>query len=494
MTYDEVLERIYRMRRFGWKLGLERIDALLDFLGRPERGFPAIQVGGSNGKGSVVAALDSILRSAGYRVGRYTSPHLFDFRERITVNGTPISKREVVAFYRRVAPFIRERSEGGDNITFFELATGLAFEYFACRRVDVAVVEVGLGGRYDATSILQRVMVTVLCSICREHRDVLGESLGKIAAEKSALIRKGTVVLCARQRRRAARVIDARAKRQRAAVRLFGRDFTVRPARLGPDGSLFDFRMGETHLEGLEFPLAGEHQLENAALAVAACRELPGFRIRAADIRTGLRRTNWPGRLEVVGKKPLVVVDTACNPSALRASLAFAGRAWPDKKKRVVFALLKDKDLAGMARLLARQAKAVYVVPAGEGRGREPSSICRTLRRTGLACHSFSRAAAGLRRAKKEAGAEEMVLVTGSLFLVAEVMRSINKRRKKKEVRSKKGEKSVLSLVAGRSSLVPVDAPATRDPSTRGVCPEKATAHRRASSGRSRGKRKKEKG
>jgi len=291
--------------------GLERIEGLLDALGRPEQRYRLVQVGGTNGKGSVSAMLAAILRSAGHRVGLYTSPHLVSFRERIRVDGEPISEDGVVDGVEALGTLVARF-----DATTFEATTALALDHFAREAVDVAVLEVGLGGRLDATTV-GTPEVAVIARIDLDHQAVLGSTLGAITAEKAAIIRGG-VAVCAAQDPEAERVIVARAAAVGVPLLLEGRDLSVSVARRGPDGQQLDCAGPGWSLAGLELAMPGSFQPSNALLAVTAARALGAG---DAAIRAGLARAWWPGRFQILRRDEsgLLVLDGAHNPAGARA-------------------------------------------------------------------------------------------------------------------------------------------------------------------------------
>ena len=313
MTYAEAVARLQSLRggeHAGMRQGLERIEGLLDALGRPEQRYRLVQVGGTNGKGSVSAMLAAILKSAGHRVGLYTSPHLVSFRERIRVDGQPIAEDGVVDGVDALGTLIARF-----DATTFEATTALALDHFAREAVDVAVLEVGLGGRLDATTV-GTPEVAVIARIDLDHQAVLGATLEAIAAEKAAIIRGGVAVSAA-QAPEAERVIVARAAAAGVPLLLEGRDLSVSVERRGPDGQRLACAGPEWSLAGLELAMPGSFQPSNALLAVTAAREVGAG---DAAIRDGLARAWWPGRFQVLHRaRGFLVLDGAHNPAGARA-------------------------------------------------------------------------------------------------------------------------------------------------------------------------------
>ena len=310
MTYASAVEFLYGLHKHGIKLGLHNIRAVLSRLKRPDRRYRTIHIAGTNGKGSTAAMTASILTAAGYRVGLYTSPHLIDFRERIRVDGVLISEARVSELVTRIA-----MSAGDDlPLTFFEFTTALAFQYFAELQVDVAVLEVGMGGRFDATNVVEPV-ATAITTISLDHEEYLGHTIEQIAYEKAGIVKPGVPVVGGRLNERAARVIQETAASRGAPVHRLGSAFDVpgEPAQFRYAG------MHATH-DGLSCPLQGRHQLDNAACAIALLEaaESSGLRISPTAVKNGLAATKWEGRLEVVDRNPIVVLDEVHARAALR--------------------------------------------------------------------------------------------------------------------------------------------------------------------------------
>lgn len=392
-------------------LGLERMREALEELGHPELQLHAVQVGGTNGKGSTCAFLDAMLRAAGHRVGLYTSPHLVTVNERIQVGGVSIDDEALGA---RVVEVLR-RSPAATGATYFELGTLVALEHFARERVEVAVLEVGLGGRLDATTAA-RPRLTALTRVGLDHMEFLGETLAAIAREKAAIFRKGAPAVSAAQHPEAQAVIEACAAAAGTPLLLEGRDFSL--------DALGRYAGPARALEGLALGLHGEHQHHNAAVAVTCAQLLEGQGVAVGDeaIRTGLRRTRWPGRLEQVPGHPPLLLDGAHNEDgveALRAALdapPYAGRP-----VHLVFGVVSDKRVEPMLRRLLPRCASAVLTRLPTPRSLDPDGylgLARTL------CPSVDVASSpeeGLERARLRAGPDGWVLVAGSLYLVGAV-------------------------------------------------------------------------
>jgi dihydrofolate synthase/folylpolyglutamate synthase len=414
---------LQNLQRFGVKLGLQNIGAVLAACGDPQRRFPSVHVAGTNGKGSVCAMLASILKADGRRVGLYTSPHLADVRERIRIDGRSISAADFDRLLGRIRRTIERLLAAGRleaHPTYFEVLTILAFLYFAERKVDIAVLEVGMGGRFDATNIVTP-MVSVITSISLDHREYLGHTVAAIAFEKAGIIKPGVPVVSGVERGAAAAVIRRRARELGAPlVRAFGRDGTLFAARTaGGFRFRYDF-CGEPFAFRLK--LRGRHQGENAAVAIAAARTL-GCVWKPFDRRvilSGLAAAEWPGRLEAVGRRPLVLLDGAHNEDGARALAAYV-RDFVGGPLVLIFAMLKDKAVGRAAGLLFPHPDMIVLTSIPSPRAASPEEILKIAApfRSKIRIEPDLRAAIAL--ARSQAGSKGTVLVAGSLYLIGEV-------------------------------------------------------------------------
>ena len=413
MTYAEAVARILALRggeRAGMRPGLERIEAMLDAIGRPEQAFTIAQVGGTNGKGSISAMLAAILQAAGRRVGLYTSPHLAHYRERIRVDGRPISESDFVDGVDALGTLITRL-----DLTVFEAGTALALDHFCRERVDVAVLEVGLGGRLDATTV-GTPRVVVLGPIDYDHQHELGDTLTLITTEKAAIIRSG-VAFSARQDPEAEAVITRRAAEAGVPLSLEGRDLRVTPVG-------FTLEVQRLHLEGPDWRipdvacgLLGVYQPGNALLAAAAAREL------GADegaIRAGLRGARWPGRFQIFRRDPLVILDGAHNPAGARALAASLRAYFPGRPVTFVIGVLADKDAGGILAALRPLAARVILTASANPRAAPPEALRALLPAdTRVATARSPQAALAMATAEDPNG---IVCVAGSLSLIGDVL------------------------------------------------------------------------
>src|SRR5436309_9465110 len=346
--------------------GLERIETLLEALGHPEQRYRLVQVGGTNGKGSVAAMLAAMLRAGGHRVGLYTSPHLVSFRERIRVDGEPIAEDAVVDGVEALGTLVARL-----DATMFETTTALGLDHFVHEAVDVAVLEVGLGGRLDATTVGTPEAVAI-ARLDLDHQAVLGATLAEIAAEKAAIIRGG-VAVCAAQAPEAERVIVERAAAVGVPLLLEGRELSVSVERRGPEGQRLTCAGPGWSLAGLELGMPGSFQPSNALLAVAAARELGA---REPAIRAGLARAWWPGRFQVFRReRGFLVLDGAHNPAGARALAASLREVFGSSRVTFVLGILRDKDAPGIVAALAPVADRFVLVEPWSLRATAPDAL-----------------------------------------------------------------------------------------------------------------------
>ena len=362
--------------------GLSRIAALMDLLGNPERATPVIQVAGTNGKGSTCIMIDALLRSAGLRTGRFASPHLSDARERICIDGQPLSEARFAEAWQEVEPFVRmvdEQQLDGIAMTFFEVITGMAYAAFADTPVDVAVVEVGLGGRWDATSVADP-QVAVVTPVGADHTHILGDSLEKIAAEKAGIIKPGATVVLSGQEPAAARVLLAQAVEAGDVVRAEGPDFGVLERRPAVGGQVIRIESAGGPLGDLFLPLHGAHMARNAALAVAAVEAFLGGQPLAPEIiEEGFASVVAPARLELARTSPAIVIDTAHNPQAAQATIDACQEAFAFQPLIGVVAMMADKDTVGVLEIFASAMDQVVVTRArGTSRSLPVDELART--------------------------------------------------------------------------------------------------------------------
>jgi dihydrofolate synthase/folylpolyglutamate synthase len=434
--YQETLSYLFGLQRFGIKLGLDNITALLRHLGDPHVGLLAVHVAGSNGKGSTSAFLASILHQAGYRVGHYISPHLVDFRERIQVNGIPIPRERVVLFTEHIRKRVENMTRAGElrptsdpellpesfdpeksTITFFEFTTAMAFLFFREMRVDVAVVEAGMGGRLDATNVIDP-LLCLITPISFEHQQYLGKTLIQIGKEKAGIIKPNRPLLTSARQPGILSLFRQRCQELHSPFYAWGKDFSAR--EVGPQ---------VMHFEGLshQWPklflgLAGSHQVINATLALAAVEVLmeSGFAIEEEHLRHGLAEVKWPGRLELIGEHPRILLDGAHNPAATRVLKNALQKGFPRRRLILVMGIMSDKEIPKMMADLVPLADLLILT-----RPRMDRAASLELLRAGAAFFrkptaEMAEVGQALGLAIREATDEDLILVSGSLFTVGE--------------------------------------------------------------------------
>ncbi|MDQ1301623.1 MAG: dihydrofolate synthase / folylpolyglutamate synthase [Chloroflexota bacterium] len=441
-TYEEALARLERFANYeinrsvvytSGTFELQRMYDLLARLGNPHQAYPTIHIAGSKGKGSTAAMSESILRAAGYRTGLYISPHLHSFGERMQIDGAPISAEDFAALVDALAP----HAEAVAGITWFEVITALAFLHFARRRVDVAVIEVGLGGRLDATNVITPA-VSVITSLSYEHMAWLGDTLAKIAFEKAGIIKPGVPVDCAPQEADALAVIERVCAERAAPLLLVGREWQAHPGPIHAGGQSFaaadvrsdDFsrRSDAAAAEAattsrawtrFDLPLLGRHQIVNAVCALAAVGQAAaaGLALPPAALHAGLRAVQWPGRGEVLSSDPLVVADGAHNGDSARKLVEMLAEWFPGRRWAFVVGTLSDKDHVAILRELAPHAAQLFLTRSHSGRATDPALLAALARQFGGEISPAASVAEALTGALATGHA---VCLTGSLSIAAE--------------------------------------------------------------------------
>lgn len=409
---------------------LDRMRELLARLGDPHESIPAVHIAGTKGKGSTAALVAQILSAAGIRAGLFTSPHVSAFEERMAVGGVSPSPRELVELVATVANAVAEldRTPGRMSPTYFEIATALAWLYFRERQAQIAVLEVGMGGRLDATNVC-RPEVAVITTISRDHTRQLGSRLEQIAAEKGGIIKPGVPVVSGVTCEPARGVIAGICRAQAAPLYELGRDFEYRyrPATIGAEhrGALASVRTATAWWTDLALPLVGEHQARNLAVAVAATERLAerGWQIPYAAVAAGLSRLSWPGRIEILGRSPTVIVDTAHNWEAVAALLKTLDESFPARRRVLVFAATRDKDVSGMLRQLLPRFDTAILTCFQNNTRQVPVEVLARLARelADQPVHVAAEPAAAWKLARRLVGPEDLICITGSFFIAAEL-------------------------------------------------------------------------
>ena len=412
MTYRDTLKYLSSLNRMGIRLGLDPIRSLLERLDNPQNSFPSVLIAGTNGKGSVAAMTAAILSTGGFRTGLYTSPDLIDFRERIRIDGRMIGRREVCICSEQVKGQISE------DMSYFEFLTAMAFLHFQRRQVDIAVLEIGMGGRLDATNVVSP-LVSIITNISLDHREYLGGTLAEIAREKGGIIRERGICLTAARQKLVIETLAVICRERGAALYRLGKDIRTTIHR---DGT-FSYRgIGQRH-ERLICPLAGRHQFKNAALALGAVELLgdAGYSVPGRAISEGLKRTRWEGRLEVLRRAPLLLVDGAHNPAGVAVLCRALERDFPRRRLFLIFGVMGDKDYLRMAKRLFPLADRVFLTCPHSERTLPPAALLPAARRFHPAVEVVENPGDALQHALSLAGKEDLVCAAGSLYLVGEI-------------------------------------------------------------------------
>ncbi|MGC2063207.1 MAG: folylpolyglutamate synthase/dihydrofolate synthase family protein [Thermodesulfovibrionales bacterium] len=419
MSYQDATGYLYGLQKYGMKFGLDNIRKLMVAFDQPHRTFCSVHIAGTNGKGSTAAMIESILRTAGLQTGLFTSPHLVSFTERIRINGEEIPEQEIV----HLAAEVRDVAEGMEDFcpTFFEVVTTMAFIYFRRMQVDWAVVETGLGGRLDATNVIDP-EVSVITMIDYDHREFLGNTLAEIAREKAGIIKKGRPVISAAQPEEVLRVLRDRAAAEGAQLFVHGRDFFSERASAGPGAPVFNYR-GSRSYDALSIPLAGLHQVVNASLAAKTAEIIQeshaGLNL---DIPKGISQVRWPGRLEMISDDPPVLIDGAHNPQAAVVLAAHLKQLLGSRFRRIITILgvMGDKDVRGILEPLLGLAGEIIVTAPAYGRAAAPAALATLAASLGYTVKNAPTVAKAIELARSLRHDGDLIVITGSFYTIGE--------------------------------------------------------------------------
>jgi len=415
--YSETLDYLYGLEKFGILFGLENIKWILSLIDNPQDAIRTVHVAGTNGKGSVASMLSEILKTAGYATGAYTSPHLISFTERITVNGEAISEEEVIDLTRFIKERI-DREDGGRHFTFFDFTTALAFLYFKRKGIDIAVIEVGLGGRLDSTNVIYP-LATVITNVALDHKEYLGDTIEDIAREKAGVVKEHVPVVTGAEGQ-ALEII--RASAAKTDLYVLGKEFTYKKK----GEQLMWYRGIHRTFDNLSVALRGDHQLFNAALALCTVELLggKGLAVNEYAVRKGLSLVRWPGRLEVVRKtlKPLVIIDGAHNPQGVRSLASYLKSHFLKRKRILIFGVMKDKDFKEMLKELLPVVHRTILTRPETSRAALPSDLAEYAP-DAVITESVSDA---IDTAFKMAEEHDLVIVTGSFYTVGEAKKLLD--------------------------------------------------------------------
>ncbi len=415
-NYQQSLKYLYSLQKFGMIFGLTQVEKILGAVGRPHEEVRCIHVGGTNGKGSTAAMTASILRREGYRVGLYTSPHLVRFTERIQVNGKEIAEEEVAELAQEMRKKIKAaRVEG--QFTFFDFTTAMALLYFSRRMVDLAVMEVGLGGRLDSTNVVDP-LISIVTNVAKEHEEHLGNTILKIAGEKAGIIKEGRPFVTAAAQPAVLRLFSKICREKGAPLFCAGRDF--RFVRTGE--KIFQYEGLERKLWDVRVNLGGPHQIVNAATALCAAEILDGsgYPVSIDAMIHGLNEVEWPGRLEMVRTSPRVVLDGAHNPAGAQVLKEALSQEFRYRRLILLLGIMKDKDIPSILRILAPLADRIILTRPGNDRAADPDLLRRLLGRHQKKAEVIPDLKKAIESGLSITGEEDLLCMTGSLYTTGE--------------------------------------------------------------------------
>lgn len=421
MNYVESLSYLENLGKFGIQLGMERIEGLLRELGNPEQKIKTIHVTGTNGKGSVTSMITNILLAANLKVGKFTSPHLVRYNERICLNGEEISDEAFATTITAVKAAADSIVKKGvcDQPTQFEILTAAAFLYFCLEKVDYAVIEVGMGGLWDSTNVITPV-VSVITNVSLDHTDRCGDSVERIAMQKAGIIKEKVPLVTAAEGDNALGPIVTMAMFKEAPVYLYGKAFYGTEVESSMDGQKFTLHAGDFYASDYEIKLPGEHQIKNTSVAIVAAKLVSkqDDRINELALHLGVANTLWPGRLERVSQKPDLILDGAHNPDGAKALRSALDKYYPGQKVHFVFGMMGDKDMSGVIKTLIHNDDVVYTVRAdGGSRAAEAEALAELVGANAIPMNSLAEA---YHKAADQAGKDSIICVCGSLYLVGE--------------------------------------------------------------------------
>ncbi len=430
-NYTECIDYLYSLQRFGIKFGLNNISILLNALDSPHNKFRSIHIAGTNGKGSVATILGSILKSYGHKVGIYTSPHLVDYCERITVNGITISHEKIIELTNEIVNIIQNTPDFKNaHPTYFEVTTAQAFKYFAEEKVDFAIIEVGMGGRLDATNVITP-LLSIITSIGLEHTDILGDTIPKIAREKAGIIKQNIPVITGASSE-ALETINQIAQEKQAPLYVSGKNFHSEIKSIDIKGNCFNYYGINNTWKDLFVSLAGEHQINNACLSLAGIEilnQLKIISIEKENIYNGLKSAYWPGRMEVISSDPIILLDGAHNPDGARTLRYSLEKFFPNKRIYLIIGILKDKDREKILELLCPIAYEVILTTIAYERASDPGELYKIAIKYNKNIKIILNINESINHAKTLASRNDLICIAGSLYVIGEAISILRKNK-----------------------------------------------------------------
>ena len=424
MNYEEAMNFIQNTNKFGSVLGLDNIRELLERLGNPQDQLRVVHIAGTNGKGSTLAFLAGIFRESGYRAGRYVSPASFSYEERFRNNEENISKKDLCFYMEKIKNVAEEMVKDGlSHPTMFEIETALSFLYFLDKKVDVVLLETGMGGRLDATNVVKKPIATVIASIGMDHMQFLGDTLEKIASEKAGIIKEGCPVISYDNTKEVNEVIKNKAKQMHAKV-TFVNSAGIRVLQESLNGESFSYRSSDGRwYEKIEIPLLGRHQINNAALALETLNVIKNYYC-ISDFQTedGMRKTIWRGRIEILEREPMVICDGAHNPDGAKSLLSFLQNNFTNQRLIYIMGVLSDKDYEQMVQILAPAADKIYTVAPDNPRALSSRELCNCISKYHQNVEERQRLAECLSEVRQKAEKDDVIIICGTLSFQNELI------------------------------------------------------------------------
>ena len=424
MNYEEAMNFIQNTNKFGSVLGLDNIRELLERLGNPQDQLRVVHIAGTNGKGSTLAFLAGIFRESGYRAGRYVSPASFYYEERFRINEENISKKDLCFYMEKIKNVAEEMVKDGlSHPTMFEIETALSFLYFLDKKVDVVLLETGMGGRLDATNVVKKPIATVIASIGMDHMQFLGDTLEKIASEKAGIIKEGCPVISYDNTKEVNEVIKNKAKQMHAKV-TFVNSAGIRVLQESLNGESFSYRSSDGRwYEKIEIPLLGRHQINNAALALETLNVIKNYYC-ISDFQTedGMRKTIWRGRIEILEREPMVICDGAHNPDGAKSLLSFLQNNFTNQRLIYIMGVLSDKDYEQMIQILAPAADKIYTVAPDNPRALSSRELCNCISKYHQNVEERQRLAECLSEVRQKAEKDDVIIICGTLSFQNELI------------------------------------------------------------------------